>query len=369
MLENKDNRIPEKFQIAYEFVKVLFFVYCFLLSIDLMGISFKASGKGVTDTLAKATSNPFIGLIIGIVTTSIIQSSSTTTAIVVTMVGSGLMTLQGAIPIIMGANIGTTVTCTIVSFGYVGHKNQFERSFGASIVHDMFNILSVMIWFPIEYRFGIIEWLSLKLTSIFGKVGGFTIISPLEKIVKPLSNLIAGMIGNHHWILLILALIFLFFSMKKIIENMKGIVMEKVELVLNRYIFRNALISFLFGMFFTALVQSSSITTSLLIPLVGAGALTLEQVFPYMLGANIGTTITAMLAALTLGVEGAVAVAFSHLIFNILGISVFYPLRRIPMWIARTIAGFVSKSKKHFLVYLVIFILLHTVPIVFALLD
>ena len=155
--------------------------------------------------------------------------------------------------------------------------------------------------------------------------------------------------------------------MSRIVENMKGIVMEKVESVLNRYFFRNALISLLFGMIFTATVQSSSIATSILIPLVGAGALTIEQIFPYTLGANIGTTITAMLAALTIGMEGAVAVAFSHLLFNVFGIMIFYPLKRLPIWIARAIAGFVAKSKKHFIIYLILFILLHTVPIIFAL--
>ena len=368
MQKTSDSELSEKLKIAFEFMKVLFFVYCFLISIDLMGIAFKLSGKNFISTLTKTTSNPFLGLIIGIVFTSIIQSSSTTTSIVVTMVGAGAITLKNAIPIIMGANIGTTVTCTIVSFGYVGRKTEFERSFGASVVHDMFNILATMVLFPLELSTGIIYRLSLLLTSVFKGAGGFTFISPLKIIVRPVSNLIHGFISNH-WILLVIAVICLFVSMAKIVKNMKGIVIEKVESVLHRYLFRNALISLIFGMFFTAIVQSSSIATSILIPLVGAGALTVEQVFPYTLGANIGTTITAMLAALTLGIESAVSVAFSHLLFNVLGISIWYPARKVPIWIAKTIAGFVSKSKRNFLLYLVLFILLHTVPIVFALFN
>ncbi len=357
-----------KLLLAFEFFKILFFVYCFLVSIDLMGIAFKLSGEKFTSTLMRATSNPFIGLIIGIVFTSLIQSSSTTISIVVTMVAAGTITLQNAIPMIMGANIGTTVTCTIVSFGYVGRKIEFQRSFGASVVHDMFNILATLVLFPFEMYTHIIYRSALVLTSAFRGIGGFKFVSPLKIVVSPVSGFVHGFTDNH-WILLIVAVVILFYSMSRIVKNMKGIVMEKVESVLNRYLFRNAIISFLFGMFFTATVQSSSIATSILIPLVGAGALTIEQIFPYTLGANIGTTITAMLAALTLGVEGAVAVAFSHLLFNIFGIAIFYPLRRLPIWIAKTIAGFVSKSKKHFIVYLVIFIMLHTLPIIFALIE
>ena len=84
----------------------------------------------------------------------------------------------------------------------------------------------------------------------------------------------------------------------------------------------------------TALVQSSSVTTSLIVPLAGAGLLSLGQVLPFTMGANVGTTITAMLAALSLGELTGVAVAFAHLLFNICGITIFWPLKRVPIWAA-----------------------------------
>ncbi|MFC1485889.1 Na/Pi symporter, partial [Candidatus Latescibacterota bacterium] len=125
---------------------------------------------------------------------------------------------------------------------------------------------------------------------------------------------------------------------------MKGIIIEKVEHILDSYLFRNALISMLFGCLITALVQSSSITTSIIIPLVGAGILSIEQIFPYTLGANIGTTVTAFLATLVVmeNREAAVTIALCHLIFNTFGILLFYPLRVIPIKTATTIAAFVS---------------------------
>ena len=125
--------------------------------------------------------------------------------------------------------------------------------------------------------------------------------------------------------------------------------MEKNEKVLNKYLFRNVIISVLFGLVITALVQSSSITTSMVIPLVGAGLLTIEQTFPYTLGVDVGTTITAFLATMTFGIESAIAVAFAHLLFNVIGISIFFPLRWMPIrtenhW---TVCGSFKKTIYH----------------------
>ncbi|MEN8165051.1 MAG: Na/Pi symporter, partial [Acidobacteriota bacterium] len=119
-------------------------------------------------------------------------------------------------------------------------------------------------------------------------------------------------------------------------------------------IFKNAGRAMLLGIMLTVLVQSSSITTSLVVPLAGAGILTLTQIFPYTLGANIGTTITAMLAALALGVDVAVAVAFAHLLFNIFGICVVWPIgviRRVPMILAQGLAEIAASHRWLAIVY------------------
>ena len=95
----------------------------------------------------------------------------------------------------------------------------------------------------------------------------------------------------------------------------------------------------------TALLQSSSMTTSLAVPLAGAGFLTLQQVFPYALGANVGTTLTAMFAALMTGQEAAVTVAFAHLLYNVMGIALVWPLRRIPLGLAELLAKYALRSR------------------------
>lgn len=361
-------RFTSSFPVLFDLVKVLFFLYCFMVSIDLMGLAFKSSGEGFTKLLSRATDNPFIGLIIGIVVTSIIQSSSTTTSVIVALVGAGTISITQAVPMIMGANIGTTVTCTIVSFGYVGRKTEFERSFGASIVHDTFNILTTMVMFPLELTTGLISRSAVFVVGGFQNIGGMNMVSPLGYILRPVSEFLAKIIGNH-WLALVIALVLLFLSMALIVQCMQGMVMKKVEHVLNKYLFKNILVSLFFGLIFTSIIQSSSIATSLLVPLVAANVLTLEQVFPYTMGANLGTTVTALLAALSVGTVPALSIALCHTMFNLYGIMIFLPLRKIPIWIARSLAHFVAKSRRNFIFFLFFFISLHIVPIVLAFLD
>jgi len=128
-------------------VQLIVFLYLFLLSISLLGASMKMFGKGFAETLIATTSIPLVGLFIGVLATSLIQSSSSTTAIVVGMVGGDILTVSNAIPIIMGANIGTSVTNTLVSLAHINRSVEFRRSFSASTVHDIFNLLAVLVIF------------------------------------------------------------------------------------------------------------------------------------------------------------------------------------------------------------------------------
>ena len=170
-------------------LKVLFVIltlYLFLFSIKLLGHSFKLFGKGFAETLIQMTSNPFAGLLIGIVATSLIQSSSTTTSIVVGLVAGGALNLTSAVPIIMGANIGTTITNTLVSFGHITNRIEFKRAFSSSVVHDFFNILAVTILFPLEIYYNIITRFAVKMEAIFSGAGGYKAFNPLKAIINPL---------------------------------------------------------------------------------------------------------------------------------------------------------------------------------------
>lgn len=312
-------------------------LYFFLVSIGLMGTAFKGFGKGFAESLLNTTANPFVGLFIGILATSLVQSSSTTTSIVVGMVASGVISISNAIPIMMGANIGTTVTNTIVSLGHITRKEEFKRAVAGATVHDFFNLICVAIMFPLELATGFLQKMATNLATIFSSVGGIKFTSPIKAITKPTINLIKDVFTSDlslqknlaYILILSLSVIFLFSSLYFIVKLMRSLVMQTTGTALHRATEKGGAIAILVGLGFTIFVQSSSITTSLLIPLIGAGILTVELVFPITIGANIGTTTTAILASFATGNIAAITIAFVHLLFNIIGTCVIYPIRRI----------------------------------------
>lgn len=327
-------------------------MYLFFFSLELMGVAFKLLGKDTAEKLLSMTSNPFAGLFIGILTTSIIQSSSTTTSMVVGMVGSGILPFHNAIPIIMGANIGTTITNTIVSLGSINNNIEFRRAFAASIVHDFFNLITVAWLFPLQYYTNFLEKIAVFLATHFSTVGGVNLLSPVKIITKPLAHWTMELIGNNGLIGAALSLVFLFLALRYLVKLLKMILVGKLESWFRRTLFRNATHAFVVGIVLTIAVQSSSITTSFIVPIVGAGILTLEQVFPFTLGANIGTTITALLAAMVIGNTHALIVAFSHLSFNILGTVAILKIQFIPITMARKFSALVIERKWLAFVYI-----------------
>ncbi|MFB0564343.1 MAG: Na/Pi symporter [Candidatus Aminicenantaceae bacterium] len=335
-------------------IKILIFLFIFIFSLELMGTSLKMFGRGLATTLIQTASNPLVGLFIGILATSLIQSSSSTTSIVVGMVGGGVLNVANAIPIIMGANIGTSVTNTLASLTQIKRRAEFNRSFSAAIVHDYFNLLSVIVLFPLQYYTNFLGRVASFLGQEFQNIGGLKLLSPVKTLSRPLVDTLKHWIGENPWILFPLSLILLIFALTQMVSAMKGIVVKKAAAWFDRYLFKTALRAFLVGLLLTVMVQSSSITTSLAVPMAGAGLLTIVQIFPYTLGANIGTTVTAILAALATGNLAAIIVAFSHLLFNISGMIVWWPLKFIPIFLANKFAQFSTRNKIIPLIYIII---------------
>jgi sodium-dependent phosphate cotransporter len=311
----------------------------------MMGGALKLFGKEFSETLIATTSNPFVGLFIGILATSVIQSSSSTTSIVVGMVAGGALTIDTAIPIIMGANIGTSITNTIASLPQIQRNNEFKRSFSAATVHDFFNFLSVIILFPLQLSTNYLGIIATKMEVLFAGVGGLKFLSPVKAITKPVVKMIEVYFVDIPWLMLVLAILLLFLALKYMVTSLKVIVVSRAKNWFDKYLFKTAVRAFGVGIILTILVQSSSITTSLIVPMAGAGLLTLEQIFPYTLGSNIGTTITAILAALLTGSPAAVIVAFAHLIFNISGIIFWWPFKKLPILLARNFAEYSTRNK------------------------
>ena len=167
----------EKLLTVLKIAGVFACLYLFLIGIGGMGAAFKGSFKPMAENLLKAATSPIVGLFIGILATTIVQSSSTTTALIVGLVagvGGDAVPLHGAIFMVMGANIGTTVTAKIVSLGHITRKSEFRRAFAASSVHDTFNLVTVAIMLPLEYTFHILERSANYLGNHFVSVSGVT---------------------------------------------------------------------------------------------------------------------------------------------------------------------------------------------------
>ncbi len=343
------------------------FLYLFMLSIKLMGASFSGFGKGFAESLVAGASSPIVGLFVGILATSIIQSSSTVTSMLVALVATGTMGIGVAVPIVLGANIGTTITNTIVSLTHITRRNEFHRALAGATVHDMFNICAVAVLMPIEYFFHPLERLACWLAGVSAGGGGeFTFMSPLNAVIDPVKHLIIELTGETYWLALIVSLVLLFISLRYLVKLMRALVIEKFERVLHSYLFKTALRAFALGLLFTAIVQSSSATTSLMVPLVGAALLTVEQIFPYTIGANVGTTVTALLAALAIGEPSGLAVAFVHLFFNIAGIAIFYPLRVVPLTMAKKLGELAKRNRVAAIAFVVVTFFLIPILVIFV---
>ncbi|HQU73865.1 MAG: Na/Pi symporter [Calditrichaeota bacterium] len=337
-------------------IQLLLFLYLFLVSINLMGASMKMFGKGFAETLINNTANPLVGLFIGIFATSLVQSSSTTTSIVVGLVGGGVMTVSNAIPIIMGANMGTSVTNTLVSLANMNRSEEFKRSFSASIVHDFFNLLSVLVLFPLQQLTNFLgafaEWTE-HYVEVWGLVGGGAHAPNfLKTITTPAVDFLKHLTGELPWLLLILSFVILFLALQQIVSALRALVIKRAEAMFDKILFKNGFRAFLVGLVLTLAAQSSSITTSLIVPMAGAGLLTLHQIFPYTLGANVGTTITAILASLVTSNPSAVTVAFAHLLFNVCGIVIWWPLSRVPLGLTNWVTEKATVNKIYPLAYI-----------------
>jgi sodium-dependent phosphate cotransporter len=363
----------------FKTLAIIVILYLFLVSIGMIGSAFKGMGKEFAVQLIQSNAGPLIGLFIGILATSLIQSSSTTTSLVVGMVAAGTfgddprIAVAAATPYIMGANIGTSITNTIVSMGHIVNKNEFRRAFSASIVHDFFNVISVLILLPLEISFGLISKSASWLAELLVGTESFSFNSPIKLITDPVVAWVKELfkhqeIINYNWLLLIAALLLLFLSLRYLTKLIRSLVMHRLEAFFDSHIFKTAGRAMLFGAFITILVQSSSITTSLVIPLAGAGILRLEQIFPYTLGANIGTTITALLASLVSGTIAPLSVAFAHLMFNIYGILLIWPIEKIrmtPINLSKWFAEIAIQNRIFSLLYILIVFFIIPLSLIF----
>ncbi len=348
-------------------VALLALLYGFLLAIGLMESAFRGFGSGRAGGLFEGVDNPFTALMVGVLATVLVQSSSVTTSTIVALVASGQLSLGLAVPMVMGANIGTSMTSTLVSLGSVRRSLEFRRAFACATVHDFFNLLSVAVLLPLELATGWLHRAAEALAALLhagGTSAESTWSSPVKVAVKAGVGLLDGLLGAtglaEPWLALAtlaLSLGLIFFCLLRIMHVMRGLLADRIEAALNTMLARSGLFGILAGAGMTFAVQSSSITTSMLVPMAGAGILSLRNAYPIVLGCNIGTTTTALIASLATGSELALAIALVHLLFNVGGTLLFYAvpgLRSLPLGMAEGLARLASRNKAWVVLYLLL---------------
>ncbi|KAM9439081.1 sodium-dependent phosphate transport protein 2A-like isoform 2-T2 [Salvelinus alpinus] len=432
---------------------LLLFLYMFVCSLDVLSSAFQLAGGKVAGDIFNDNAilaNPVAGLVVGILVTVLVQSSSTSTSIVVSLVSSGLLNVRSAIPILMGSNIGTSVTNTIVALMQAGERDEFERAFAGATVHDCFNWLSVLVLLPLEATTGLLRRLSQAVVDTFHISSGDKAPEMLKVMTEPLTKLIIQLdksvitgiamgdeamsnrslvrvwCKNHiltssvnvsvgdsfncttiqpcwqsnattwttqnmtllvniekcshlfvdSWlsdlavglILLACSLLLLCTCLLLLVKLLNSLLQGQVAKAIQRIINTDfpypfgwlaGYLAILVGAGMTFVVQSSSVFTSAITPLIGIGVISIERAYPLTLGSNIGTTTTAILAALASPgdkLAAAFQVALCHFFFNILGILLWYPVpsTRLPIRMARTLGQRTAKYRWFAVLYLLL---------------
>lgn len=433
-------------------ILLLGFLYMFICSLDILSSAFQLVGGRTAGDIFQdnsVLSNPLAGLVIGVLVTLLVQSSSTSSSIVVSMVSSGLLTVQVAVPIIMGTNIGTSVTNTLVAMTQAGERSTFRRAFAGATVHDFFNWLSVLVLLPLEVATGYLYKVTKLIIDSFQIQSGEApdllnvITDPLtESIIELDESVISGIAtgdeeasnkslikkwcltftnttlknvtvpgpenctspefcwfdGNYTFtlknvsntinlekcthlfvnvnlpdlavglILLALSLLVLCSCLILIVKLLNSMLKGQVAVVIKKIIntdfpfpfsWVTGYIAIIVGAGMTFIVQSSSVFTSAITPLVGIGVISIERAYPLSLGSNIGTTTTSILAAMASPgdrLSNALQIALVHFLFNISGIILWYPIpfTRIPIRMAKSMGAITAKYRWFAAVYIIL---------------
>lgn len=342
----------------------------FLLSIQLMSDALGLIGKDYAQYILDATSNPSIGLFIGLLSTAILQSSSTTTSMTVAAVGAGTIALHDAIPIVMGANIGTTLTSTIVSMSYVTKTTEFKKAITAGTVHDIFNVLIVLLIFPMEIKYGILSESSRHLASFINISIAENSVTEnffIYDLFHDIATFLLSIVGPYA--VLVISIILLFTIVKFISGLLYKRLIGDTREQFHSLIFNSTFKSFGWGFLLTSAIQSSSLTTSLIVPLAATGKVQMNRAYQFIVGANLGTTITALLAAMFKS-EAAISLAIAHFLFNLVGVIIFLAipvLNRLPLYLAHKLGSISLRWKlTSFMYILVVFFILPFTLIFFS---
>ncbi|ETN72070.1 sodium-dependent inorganic phosphate transporter [Necator americanus] len=381
------------------------------------------SGKAIK--ASPLINDPISAVVVGMLATVVLQSATTTTNVLVGMVAADLITVHEAIPVMIGSELGGTLVNAIVSLAYSARPEQFRRAFAAATLGDVFNICCIFVILPLELATGFIEEISWLIVDPLIAEQGISfktldlLTDPVNRMILevneeelrnatidddyfapdhsfvyrcvfkngsriykcPYTHLFAyssfsdSLIG---WIVLIISIAVLVFCLIGIVyliqlnlfqTLLKGPLAKYVRGLLSRECpgkWRpcTGYSVMLVGLLITLAIQSNNIFNSSLTPLVGSGVITLEQMYPLILGANIGGSSSAVLAALTADgsrFEKTLHMAVCQVMYNIIGTFMFYLIpwtRKLPTFLARRLGEITDQYRWFMVVFILVFFVL-----------
>jgi sodium-dependent phosphate cotransporter len=341
-------------------------LYGFAVAVGLTAEGLVRFGEPTLDGLRDALAHPVFALCVGALSTLVLQSSSVTTSVIVAVAAATSLPVAHVVPLVLGANVGATVSSSLVGLGSAQASREFQRSFACASLHDLYNVCAVAVLLPLELATGF-------LSSTAGALAEACVGSGPSAVgqgwagagVGAVRDVLRGL-GADDTILATLMLVAGVVLVQQMVHGlsscMQRVLRPKTAAALDRTVAGDRGGALGFGLVAALAVQSGVVTTSMLVPLVAAGVLPLASAYPVMVGANVGTTLTAIMAALALLGPQALAVAIVHVAFNLIAALVFHgvaPLRAVPLTGARVLGRLAGSHRVVVLVgLLVVFVVL-----------
>jgi len=350
----------------------MFSIFLFICSLEGVKESFKlifSEWQSSLLSLIQANTAPIIGLALGMLTTALVQSSSAVIAATMVsmsgMVAGGLplaAAIKFGVPMVLGANLGTTITNTIVAFGIKRGMTteEFKSTIPGVIVDDVYEVLTISLLFTLELATGFLGNIvislgnfyteALKLQDLFAMFNKTVIdIIVSEPIVDPTTKMLTFFLGNKVGGVLLFVIWFglIILSMGLITKGLERLIeSEWKDTVLSA--FKSPFRGFTAGFSITWVVGSSSIGTSLVIPFLATGAVDLKKAYPYLCGCNMATTLdlSQIYGYFAGGVVGLM-LGSAHIILNIIALLIWLvsPLRFLPVKIAERFGNYITSSR------------------------
>lgn len=324
---------PSRSEIIGFLVGAAALAYAYMISLEFLSFGLSLADFARFGTDRDAAASHYVAVAIGLLSASIAQSSSLATSIVAGAFASGTVDLSWGVHAVFGANIGTTLTAAVVTLRYARRASEFERALRGALMHITFNVVTAFPLIILETRgIGLSSWISSYLPEHAESAASHASPEATGLFGRPIGTLASYLIDDLGFgpresgvTLFLCGLVAMIVGLFGLVRMMRRYATETVERAMSSALMRGRTASFLAGIVVTVVMQSSTLSTSLMIPLFASGVLDQRRGFALIAGANLGTTLKLVAAAFA-GSQGSIEIAVTHFVFNAIGAAVLLGL-------------------------------------------